>query len=165
MLRSAEISESRRLIVSKNSGERNNAELYTALHREGSRSILPLVVDLANPSPGLGWRGVERSRLEDRGRPDLVLCLALVHHLAIGRNVPFAELVAWLRALGARLVIEFAARDDPMVKRLLAAKRAETHEGYDRDEFERALAEAFEVERREELGAGTRTLYLARPRS
>jgi hypothetical protein len=75
------------------------------------------------------------------------------------------ELVGWLRGLGARLVIEFAARDDPMVARLLAAKRAETHEGYTRDEFERALTEAFEVERREELSAGTRTLYLARPRA
>jgi SAM-dependent methyltransferase len=151
-------------VVAVDEDERVVGELYAELRREGSRSILPLVVDLANPSPGLGWRGVERSRLEERGRPDLVLCLALVHHLAIGRNVPFAELVNWLRGLGARLVIEFAAREDPMVKRLLAAKRAETHEGYGRDEFERALAEAFELERREELGAGTRTLYLARPR-
>ena len=152
-------------VVAVDGEERVVGELYAALHREGSRSILPLVVDLANPSPGLGWRGVERSRLEERGRPDLVLCLALVHHLAIGRNVPFAELVGWLRGLGARLVIEFAAREDPMVERLLAAKRAETHEGYSRDEFERALAEAFQVERREELSAGTRTLYLARPRA
>ena len=88
-----------------------------------------------------------------------------MHHLAIGRNVPFGELVGWLRALGARLVIEFADRDDPMVGRLLQAKREETHESYGRDEFERALAGAFEVERREELGSGTRTLYLAKPRS
>ena len=70
----------------------------------------------------------------------------------------------WLRGLGARLVIEFADRDDPMVTRLLAAKRAETHEGYGREAFERALGDGFEVERREQLGSGTRTLYLARPR-
>src|SRR5436190_797976 len=59
---------------------------------------------------------------------------------------------------------EVADRDDPMVKRLLAAKRAETHESYGRDAFERALGERFEVERREELGSGMRTLYLATPR-
>jgi hypothetical protein len=94
-----------------------------------------------------------------------VLCLALVHHLAIGRNVPFAELVAWLRSLGSRLVIEFADRDDPMVSRLLAGKREETHETYGRDQFERALAGGFELERREVLGSGTRTLYLAKPRA
>jgi hypothetical protein len=151
-------------VIAVDSDERVVGELYAALRQEGSRTILPLVADLADPSPGLGWRGVERRRLEDRGHPDLVLALALVHHLAIGRNVPFEELVDWLRGLGARLVIEFADRDDPMVERLLAAKRAETHESYGRDSFERALGEGFEVERREELGSGTRTLYLARPK-
>jgi hypothetical protein len=153
-------------VVALDGDERVVGELYTGLRREGSRSILPLVVDLANPSPGLGWRGVERRRLEERGRPDLVLCLALVHHLAIGRNVPLTELVAWLRSLDARLVIEFADRDDPMVSRLLAAKREEVHEGYGREAFERALNADFEVERREQLAdSGTRTLYLARPRT
>jgi hypothetical protein len=151
-------------VVAVDGDERVAGELYSALHREGSHTILPLVVDLADPSPGLGWRGVERRRLEERGLPDLVLCLALVHHLAIGRNVPFEELVGWLRSFGARLVIEFAGRDDPMVERLLTAKREETHEGYGREAFERAFGEAFELERREELGSGTRTLYLARPR-
>jgi hypothetical protein len=151
-------------VVAIDDDERVAGELYAQLHGEGSRTILPLVVDLADPSPGLGWRGVERRTLEERGRPDLVLCLALVHHLAIGRNLPFEEIVEWLRGLGAQLVIEFAGRHDPMVKRLLAAKRAETHEGYERDAFERALGEGFDVERREELASGTRTLYLARPR-
>ena len=152
-------------MIAVDGDERVVGELYSELRGEGSRMILPLVLDLADPSPGLGWRGLERRRLEERGRPDLVLCLALVHHLAIGRNVPFEELVGWLGTLGARLVVEFAGRDDPMVKRLLAAKRTETHEGYHRDAFEAALRKRFELERREELGSGTRTLYLARPRT
>ena len=62
-------------------------------------------------------------------------------------------------------MIEFADRDDPMVSRLLAAKREEVHESYGREAFERALGEGFDVERREELGSGTRTLYLAAPRT
>jgi hypothetical protein len=152
-------------VLAVDGDERVAGELYAALRAEGSTTILPLVVDLADSSPARGWRGVERQRLEERGRPDLVLCLALVHHLTIGRNVPFPELLGWLRSLGARLVIEFADRDDPMVSRLLAAKREETHESYGRETFEHALAEDFEVERREELGSGTRTLYLATPRS
>jgi hypothetical protein len=153
-------------VIAADGDERVVGELYTALRAEGSKKILPLVVDLADASPARGWRGLERRRLEERGRPDLVLCLALVHHLAIGRNVPFAELVAWLRSLDARLVIEFADRDDPMVSRLLAAKREEVHEGYGREAFERALNEGFEVERREQLAdSGTRTLYLAGPRT
>jgi hypothetical protein len=152
-------------VLAVDGDERVVGELYAALQGEASKTILPLVVDLADASPARGWRGVERRRLEQRGRPDLVLCLALVHHLAIGRNVPFVELVGWLRGLGARLVIEFADRNDPMVARLLQAKRAETHESYGREEFERTLADGFEVERREELGSGTRTLYLAKPRA
>jgi hypothetical protein len=153
-------------VIAADGDERVVGELYTALRAEGSKKILPLVVDLADASPARGWRGLERRRLEERGRPDLVLCLALVHHLAIGRNVPFPELVAWLRSLDARLVIEFADRDDPMVSRLLAAKREEVHEGYGREAFERALNEDFEVERREQLAdSGTRTLYLAGPRT
>ena len=151
-------------VVAVDADERVIGELYTTLRAAGSERILPLVGDLADPSPDLGWRGLERRRLEERGAPDLVLCLALVHHLAIGRNVPLEELVAWLRSLGARVVIEFADREDPMVRRLLAAKRAETHETYGREPFERALREHFEIEGLEELGSGTRTLYRLHPR-
>jgi hypothetical protein len=71
-------------------------ELFERFTARGS--ILPLVVDLADPSPGIGWRNSERSTLIDRGRPELTLCLALVHHLSIGRNIPLRELVDWLRS-------------------------------------------------------------------
>jgi hypothetical protein len=146
-------------------GDRGTAELlYRALRDEGEQRILPLTMNLADPSPSLGWRGAERRALADRGRPGLVLCLALLHHLSIGANVPVGELVDWLRSLGAALVVEFVAREDPMVERLLAAKREGLHSDYELDFFERCLSEAFEVERRESLSSGTRTLYLARPR-
>ena len=84
--------------------------------------ILPLVSNAADPSPGLGWRGAERRPLEARGRPDMVLALALVHHVAIGANVPLAEVVSWLRSLEAPMVVEFPAGDDPMVTSLLSGK-------------------------------------------
>jgi SAM-dependent methyltransferase len=136
--------------------------LYRALRGEASERILPLVVNLADPSPGLGWRGLERKPLPERGRPGLILALALVHHLAIAANVPLAELLDWLRSLGGALVVEFVEPEDGMARRLLAAKREGSHPDYRRDVFERLLGERFTVERSVELAAGRRVLYLAR---
>jgi ribosomal protein L11 methylase PrmA len=150
-------------VVALDSDHATVEAVYRSLRDEGDRSILPLVADLADPSPGLGWRGAERRPLPERGAPDLVLCLALVHHLSITANVPVDEVVGWLAGLGAALVVEFPARDDPMVRRLLSAKREGTHPDYDRNHFERCLAGRFRIERREELGSGTRTLYFAVP--
>jgi SAM-dependent methyltransferase len=138
--------------------------LYRELREEGNETILPLTMNLADPSPGLGWRGLERRTLPDRGKPDLVLALALVHHVAISANVPVKEFVDWLAGLGSSLVIEFPTREDPMVQKLLAPKREGLHPDYELDFFERCLGEAFHVERSERLRSGTRVLYFARPK-
>ena len=138
--------------------------LYRDLRAEGNEQILALTMNLADPSPGLGWRGLERRALPERGRPDLVLALALIHHVAISANVPVREFIDWLASLGCALVIEFPTRDDPMVQKLLAPKREGLHPDYELSFFERCLAEAFEVERSERLESGTRVLYHARPK-
>jgi SAM-dependent methyltransferase len=138
--------------------------LYRTLRDEGEERILPLTMNLADPSPGLGWRGLERRPLGGRGQPDLVLALALIHHVAISANVPVKEFVDWLAGLGCSLVIEFPTREDPMVQKLLAPKREGLHPDYERGFFERCLAEAFEIERSEQLRSGTRVLYFARPK-
>jgi SAM-dependent methyltransferase len=139
--------------------------LYRTLREEGETRILPLTLNLADPSPGLGWHGLERRTLADRGRPDLVLALALVHHLAIGANLPVREIVGWLASLGSSLVIEFPTREDPMVEKLLAPKREGLHPDYEREFFERCLGEAFEVCRSQVLASRTRVLYFARPKA
>jgi hypothetical protein len=138
--------------------------LYRDLRRESHEQILTLAMNLADPSPGLGWRGLERRSLPDRGKPDLVLALALIHHVAISANVPVREFVDWLASLDSALVIEFPTREDPMVKKLLAPKREGLHPDYELDYFERTLKEAFELERSERLESGTRVLYFARPK-
>ncbi|HEY7197635.1 MAG TPA: hypothetical protein VH306_10640 [Gaiellaceae bacterium] len=138
--------------------------LYRALREEGSTTILPLVANVADPPPGLGWRGRERRTLPERGRPELTLCLALVHHLAVGANVPLPELVDWLAELGGELVVEFPTAEDPMVASMLARKREGLHADYTRERFELELGRAFEIERAEDLAGGTRVLYHARPR-
>ncbi|HEX5782250.1 MAG TPA: hypothetical protein VFX80_10015, partial [Solirubrobacteraceae bacterium] len=137
--------------------------LYRALRDEGRTDILPLVMSVTDPSPDLGWRGLERARPERRGTPDLALALALIHHVVITANVPVREFLDWLRSLDSALVIEFPDREDEMVQRLLAGKTDKANPDYERETFERALGERFEVERTERLGS--RTLYEARPRS
>ena len=138
--------------------------LYRELRDAGEERVLPLTMNVTDPSPGQGWRGVERRPLAARGRPELVLCLALVHHVTITANVPMRAWLEWLAELGAALVIEFPTPEDPMVQRLLAAKKAGTHPDYERPTFERHLGDAFEIERSETLASGTRVLYLAHPR-
>src|SRR3954452_17499846 len=137
--------------------------LYRDLKAEGNEQILPLVMNLTDPSPGLGWRGLERKAWTDRGKPELILALALLHHVSITGNVPVRQFVDWLAELGAQVVIEFMTREDPMVKKLLAAKRVD-HEDYERGFFERCVGEAFEIERTQELPSGTRILYSLKPR-
>jgi hypothetical protein len=131
---------------------------YRSLDLGGN--VLPLVVDVCDPSPARGWRLAERSSLLDRGRPQLTLSLALIHHLVITRNVPVLEVVAWLAGFGGTHVIEFPHRDDPMVQRLLDAKRDDdTRPGYDLEPFEAALQAHFAVLERHQLRS--RTLYAA----
>ena len=138
--------------------------LHRTLHEEGDEKLLTLTMNLADPSPGLGWRGVERKPLPDRGKPDLLLALALIHHVTIAANVPVQEFVDWLASLETALVIEFPTREDVMVKKLLGPKREGLHPDYERENFERVLAEKFEIERSERLESGTRLLYFARPK-
>ena len=95
---------------------------YRALKTEQSRNILPLIGNVADPAPNLGWRGLERKALLERGRPDLTLCLALLHHVVISTHIPLREFISWLASLGTALVIEFVTREDPMVQTLLRHK-------------------------------------------
>lgn len=136
---------------------------YQELQIDGPANVLPLVMNLTDVSPALGWRGRERRAFDQRSSPELTLCLALLHHLVIGANIPLPELVAYLAGLGSHLVVEFVAKDDPMVRHLLRNK-ADLYRDYALESFERLLTESFEVLERQELPGGTRTLYFARPR-
>ncbi len=138
--------------------------LYRSLREARDETVLPLVVDLSDPSPALGWRNAERQTLVDRGPPDLTLCLALVHHLSITNNVPLREIVGWLRSLDAEIVVEFPHREDPMVATLLQSKSDDAHPDYARDTFEGLLEGSFDTIEVLRLPAQTRTLYYARPR-
>lgn len=137
---------------------------YLELKAEGNTSILPLIINLADPSPDLGWKGLERKALSKRGKPNLTLCLALIHHIVISANIPLKEFIDWLAGLGTSLVIEFITKQDPMVKMLLRNKE-DIYTDYEIDYFEQCLSKAFDVKKRELLTSGTRILYLAQARS
>jgi hypothetical protein len=136
--------------------------LYRALREEKNRIIVPLVTDLSDPSPGLGWRGLERSPLEQRSRPDLVLCLALIHHLVIGRNLLLSDVIRWLASLQATVVIEFIDRNDEQVQ-LLLRNRTDVFTDYSKEEFLRLVESHFVVQEQFGLPSGTRTLFQLRP--
>jgi hypothetical protein len=126
------------------------------------RAILPLVVDLADASPSQGWRGVERKDLASRGTPDLVLCLALVHHVVITANIPLADFIDWLASLRTAVVIEFVGREDEMVRTLLA-NRDDQYDDYTLDSFRALLSQRFRIRDEQALKGGKRTIFFAEP--
>jgi hypothetical protein len=138
-------------------------KLFRSLQEEQEHRILPLAMNLSDASPGLGWNGRERRRLESRGTPDLVLCLAFLHHLVIRENLRIPDVLDWLARLRGRLAIEFVDRSDPQVVSLLR-NRSDACEDYSLAHFEQCLNERFEVHRRHDLPSGTRTIFDAVPR-
>lgn len=138
--------------------------LYQELKKEGNSTIVPLVSNIADPSPNLGWRGLERKSLSERGKPCLTLCLALIHHVVISANIPLREFIQWLSLVTGSLVIEFVTKDDPMVKKLLRNK-VDNYTDYELPYFEESMNEFFEVATREELKSGSRILYHAHARN
>lgn len=135
---------------------------YRNLREEGAERILPLYVELSDPSPGRGWRGAERKALNERGRPDLVLALALIHHLVIGANIPLRQVVDWLADLGAAVVVEFVTREDEMVQQMLR-NREDQFSDYDLAAFEALLPSRFTVVERVPLKGGRRIIYYLEP--
>jgi len=136
---------------------------YREVRKRGETGLLPLQLDLMNPSPSLGWAHEERSSIESRGPVDLVMALALVHHLAIASNVPLARVAESFSRLGRALIVEFVPKSDSQVERLLT-NRADIFPDYTIEGFERAFEQHWTVERTQRVGDSQRTLYLMRRR-
>ena len=136
---------------------------YRRVRSAGEVDILPLWIDLANPSPALGWAHAERASLVERGRADLVLALALVHHLAISHNLPLGRISRFMASLADALVIEFVPKGDARVDTLLAT-RPDIFPDYTREGFERAFSEHWEVVECEPIASSDRVLYRMRAR-
>jgi len=132
---------------------------YRQMKTVGEQNILPLVLDLTNPSPALGWHNRERESLSLRAPADMVFALALIHHLAISNNVPLPQLADFFYDLGKWLVIEFVPRSDSQVQKLLA-NRLDIFDHYTREDFEEVFATRFYIRERTNLCESERYLYL-----
>ncbi len=137
---------------------------YRTVRDQAEDHLLPLVLDLTNPSPALGWANAERMSLAERGPADMVLALALVHHLAIGNNVPLPGVAEFFASLCEWLVVEFVPKSDSQVKRLLAS-REDIFGQYHVDGFRQAFGERFTIEREMPVQGSERTLFLMRRRT
>ena len=131
---------------------------YRTVRSRGETGILPLLLDFTNPSPALGWAHAERMSLAERGPADVVMALALVHHLAISNNVPLDNIAAFLAQLGRNVIIEFVAKEDSQVVRLLR-NRPDIFPNYTKPGFESAFGAFFELNDCEQVADSQRWLY------
>lgn len=126
-------------------------------------NITPLVMRLSNTSPDQGWRGRERKSFERRAGPDLILCLALIHHMVISANIPMRDFLEWIFEFGATVILEFVGPEDEMTLQLLRNRRS-VHPGYTQHDFESIAGSMFDILDSAPLKSGRRRIYLLQPK-
>jgi ribosomal protein L11 methylase PrmA len=132
---------------------------YRQVKSAKETAILPLVLDLTNPSGDIGWANKERDSLANRGPADVVMALALIHHICISNNVPLESFAEYLQTLGMNLVIEFVPKEDSQVQILLSTRK-DIFPRYNIDGFEEAFSKSFEIVNKKPVEGSLRVLYL-----
>jgi len=132
---------------------------YLQVRKKKEKNLLPLLFDLTNPSPSLGWANEERKSLKERGPVEMVLALALVHHLAISNNLPLAKIAQFFRQIGKSLIIEFVPKTDSQVQRLLL-NREDIFSDYTQANFEKEFGRFFTLKEKSVIKDSQRILYL-----
>ncbi|MFY7840767.1 MAG: hypothetical protein ACOVP7_10860 [Lacibacter sp.] len=133
--------------------------LYTRLKKEKLKNTLPIVLDLTYPSPAMGWANAERKAFFSRTKADVCLALALIHHLAIAKNVSFGQLASFFASICNTLIIEFVPKDDPKVQSMLQWRK-DIFEGYTIEKFEEAFAPFFSLEKKSIVTGSQRTMFV-----
>ncbi len=137
---------------------------YRNARKDDERYLLPLVMEIFNPSGGTGWENRERLSFSDRGPTDTVLALALIHHLAIGNNVPLDQAAKFFAVICNKLIIEFVPKEDSQVKQMLSS-REDIFVNYDYDGFRKAFEKYFEIKESEPIDNTARSIHLMLKRS
>ena len=132
---------------------------YLSSSQNSEQNILPLILDLTNPSSGIGWNHDERMSIIQRGPADMVFALALVHHLAISNNVPLNKIAEFFSQISKFLIIEFVPKSDSQVKRLLLT-REDIFENYDEKNFEIEFSKFFKIINSKKILDSERTIYI-----
>lgn len=131
---------------------------YRTVRAKHEEHLLPLLMDLTNPTPPLGWSNEERMSLSERGPANAALALALVHHLAISNNVPLERIAEYFSGLCHDLIIEFVPKSDSQVQKLLAT-RTDIFPNYTEEGFERAFGAYFVITKKRDIAGSQRLLY------
>jgi len=137
---------------------------YREVKRKKETNLLPLLNDLTNPSPSIGFENKERMSLEERGPADCLFALALIHHLAISNNLPLSRIAEYFSRLGNWLIIEFVPKSDSQVQRLLST-RVDIFPDYTQAAFEKEFTNFYELREASKIADSERTLYLLRRRT
>jgi hypothetical protein len=132
---------------------------YLLCRQKNEAELLPLVMDFTNPSPALGWHNCERESLNQRAPADVLMGLALIHHLAISNNVPLTLLAEYFASLGRWLIIEWVPKEDSQVQKLLAS-RQDIFTGYHQSGFETAFGIYYSIQEKAPIQDSGRILYL-----
>jgi len=132
---------------------------YRQAKKKKEKNLLPLFIDLTNPSPDLGWAHQERESLITRGPVDMVMALALVHHLAISNNLPLANIAQFFGQICKHLIVEFPPKSDSKVQKLLSS-RLDIFDHYNQTEFEKSFSVYFDIKQSVRIKDSERQLYL-----
>ncbi len=133
--------------------------LYNKIKKSGEKNILPLILDLSKPSPAIGVNNEERDSFINRTSVDLILALALIHHLAIGKNIPMDKIARFFHQMCQYLIIEFVPKEDEKVQFMLQ-QREDIFPGYNEPAFVSVFANYFSVVEKQAISGTSRTLYL-----
>ncbi len=133
--------------------------LYNKIKKSGEKNILPLILDLSKPSPAIGVNNEERDSFINRTNVDLILALALIHHLAIGKNIPMDKIARFFHRMCQYLIIEFVPKEDEKVQFMLQ-QREDIFPYYTEPVFVSVFANYFSVVEKQAISGTTRTLYL-----
>lgn len=145
-------------VVATDTDSRCINKLYLDTSKNNALNILPLVVDVANPSPAIGFNNSERAAFHDRIQTELVMGLALIHHLVIGKNIPIPALAGYFKGIAPQLIIEFVPKQDEKVKQMLST-RPDVFADYDQEHFETAFSAYFTIADQVKIPGTERILY------
>ena len=135
----------------------NNNYLYNK--QNDYSNILPLLLDLTNPSPAIGWANKERHNLMNRAQPDMIMALAIVHHLAIGNNIPFDYIASYFSQIAQYLLIEFVPKEDSQVQSMLCT-RSDIYAWYTQVNFEETFLKQYDILQSVSIKNSQRIIYL-----
>lgn len=134
--------------------------LYRTIREKDIRNILPLCIEILHPSPAIGFRNRERAPFHDRARTELVVALAVLHHLVLSGNIPLDDVAAYMSELTTGLlIIEFVPLEDPKAQELIRNK-SNYHLPYDMNSFEQCFLSYFSIVKKAGVPGTERVLYL-----